>query len=333
MLLKHYLDQGVSKAELARRFGVSRTTIHHWVKTGQLERELLAGPRGYSPRPPVAHKLDPYKGIIDARLEAFLKLSAKRLFDEVRAAGYPGSYESVKIYVRATRPREPVDAPVRFETPAGRQGQVDFGTFTLPWGRRHALVIVLGYSRLLWLRFYPRQTMAVLMEALESAFDRFGGVPEELLFDQMRAVVLSDDRASGGGLVLNAEFLRFAAHWGFMPRSCRPYRARTKGKVERPIRYIRDGFFYGREFANDDDLNEQAAGWLEATANVRRHATTGERPVERFERDERAALLPLAVAPYRRLGLRQAPPPRPRHVAATVDVERRPLSVYAEALQ
>ena len=137
------------------------------------------------------------------------------------------------------------EAPVRFETPAGRQGQVDFGTFTLPWGRRPALVIVLGYSRMLWLRFYPRQTMGVLMEALESSFDRFGGVPEELLFDQMRAVVLSDDRAAGGGLVLNAEFLRFAAHWGFLPRSCRPYRAKTKGKVERPIRYIRESFFYG----------------------------------------------------------------------------------------
>ena len=82
------------------------------------------------------------------------------------------------------------------------------------------------------------------MEGLESAFDRFGGVPEELLFDQMRAVVLSDDRTGAGGLVLNAEFLRFATHWGFMPRSCRPYRAQTKGKVERPIRYIRESFFY-----------------------------------------------------------------------------------------
>ena len=245
-VLKHYLDRGVSKAELSRRFGVSRRTIHYWVDTGQLDRDLAAGARGYSPRPPVAHKLDPYKGIIDARLEAFPKLSAKRLFDEVRAAGYPGGYKRVLDYVRATRPREPVEAPVRFETPAGRQGQVDFGTFTLPWGRRHALVIVLGYSRLLWLRFYPRQTMAVLMEALESAFDRFGGVPEELLFDHIRAVVLSDDRGAGGGLVLNAEFLRFAAHWGFMPRSCRPYRAQTKGKVERPIRYIRESFFYGR---------------------------------------------------------------------------------------
>ena len=118
--------------------------------TGQLDRDLAAGARGYSPRPPVAHKLDPYKAIIDARLEAFPKLSAKRLFDEVRAADYPGCYSRVNDYVRARRPREPVESLVRFETPAGRQGQVDFGTFTLPWGRRHALVIVLGYSRLLW---------------------------------------------------------------------------------------------------------------------------------------------------------------------------------------
>ena len=85
---------------------------------------------------------------------------------------------------------------------------------------------------------------------------------------------------------------------------------------------------------NDDDLNEQAARWLEGTANVRRHATTGERPIDRFERDERAVLRPLANHPYRRLGLRQAPEPAPpRLLSATVEVERRPLSFYAEALQ
>ena len=282
MLLKHYLDQGVSKAELSRRFGVNRRTIHHWIKTGQLDRDLLAGPRGYSPRPPVAHKLDPYKPIIDARLEEFPKLSAKRLFDEVRAAGYPGSYERVNDYVRETRPREPVEPVVRFETPAGRQGQVDFGSFTLPWGRRHALVVVLGYSRLLWLSFYPRQTMAVLMEALESAFEAFGGVPEELLFDQMRAVVLSDDRAAGGGLLYNAEFLRFARHWGFDPRSCRPYRAKTKGKVERPIRYIRESFFYGaqlRERRRSQRAGRGLAGGHGQRAPARHHGGAPRRPL------------------------------------------------------
>ena len=186
-------------------------------------------------------------------------------------------------------------------------------------------------ARLLWLRFYRRQTMAVLTEGLERAFARFGGVPKELLFDQMRAVGLSDQRVGGGELVLNAEFLRVAAHWGFHPRACRPYRAQTKGKVERPIRYIRDSFFYGRAFANDEDLNEQASRWLEGTANVRRHGTTGERPVDRFERDEREALGPLARRPYQRLGVHRGAQPVHRRVPDTIAVERRSLRVYAEA--
>ena len=107
-------------------------------------------------------------------------------------------------YVRRVRPRDPVEPVVRYETPPGHQGQVDFGTFTLPWGRCHALLVVLGHSRLLWLRFYRRQTMSVLIDGLESAFARFGGVPQELLFDQMRSVVQSEDRLGGGELVLNA---------------------------------------------------------------------------------------------------------------------------------
>ena len=331
MLLRHYLERGATRAELSRRFGVDRRTIHRWVSGGQLERDAGEGTQ-YRARPAVEHKLDPYKGIIEARVEEYPRLSARRLFDEVRAAGYTGGYGRVRDYVRSVRPREAEEAVVRFETPAGRQGQVDFATFKLPWGRRHALVTVLGYSRLLWLRFYRRQTMAVLTEGLESAFGRFGGVPRELLFDQMRSVVVSDGRADGDELVLNAEFLRFASHWGFRPRSCRPYRARTKGKVERPIRYIRESFFYGRKFVSDEDLNEQAQRWLEGTANVRRHGTTGERPVDRFERDEQQALLPLADRPYRRLGARPLPAAR-RRLPTTVDVERRPLRVYAEAVQ
>ena len=330
MLLRHYLERGVSKAELSRRFGVSRRTIYSWIASGDLDRDLAAGGTRYSPRPRRAHKLDPYKGIIDARLAEFPRLSVQRLFDEVQAAGYAGSYGRVRDYVRTSRPRDPVEPANRFETPPGRQGQVDFGSFTLPWGRRHALLVVLGHSRILWLRFYPRQTMAVLIDGLESAFARFGGVPQELLFDQMRAVVLSDDRAGSGGLMLNAEFLRFAAHWGFMPRACRPYRARTKGKVERPIRYLRESFFYGRAFANDADLNAQAARWVDDTANVRRHGTTGERPVDRFERDERRALGPLAGRPYWRLGAAPAPAPRPR---PAVPVQRRPLREYTAAVR
>lgn len=106
MLLKHYRERGVSKAELSRRFGVSRRTILGWVASGELDRDLAAGGTRYCSRPRRAHKLDAYKGIIEARLAVFSRLSAPRLFDEVRAAGYAGGYGRVRDYVRVMRPRE-----------------------------------------------------------------------------------------------------------------------------------------------------------------------------------------------------------------------------------
>ena len=146
------------------RAGDARST--HWIGTRSCwNLDLDEEPVRYRPRPPVPTKLDPYKGIITARLDAFPALTAQRLFDEVRAAGSPGGDTPVKASVRQVRPRSPVAPVVRFETPLGYPGQVDFGTFTLPWGRRPALLIVLGYSRLLWLQFFPRQTMAVLNPA------------------------------------------------------------------------------------------------------------------------------------------------------------------------
>ena len=137
---------------------------------------------------------------------------------------------------------------------------------------------------------------------------------------------------SNGALVLNAEFQRFAAHWGFRPRACRPYRAKTKGKVERPIRYLRESFFYGRTFLNDADLNTQAERWLARTANLRKHRTIGEAPQLRFEREERFTLKSLASAPYPRLyGV--APTPASKNKPYPIEVQRRPLSVYAEAVR
>jgi transposase len=329
VLLRHYLEQGLTKAAIARTLGVGRRTVYHWIETEQLDRELDNAPVRYGPRAPVTRKIDPYREIVLARLAAYPRLSAARLYAEIRAAGYQGSYTQVKEYVRRVRPRPPIDPVVRFETPAGRQGQVDFAEFHLPWGKRYALLVVLGYSRLLWLQFYARQTMAVLMRGLEEAFIAFGGVPVELLFDQMKSVIIEDRRVAGGKLLENLEFLRFAAHWSFRIRACRPYRARTKGKVERPIRYVRESFFYGRTFLNDADLNAQARCWTIQTANARVHRTTNEVPRVRFERDERAMLNPLARRPYRSLIIPPSVAPRPQ-LQALPSVERRALAVYGQ---
>jgi hypothetical protein len=146
-------------------------------------------------------------------------------------------------------------------------------------------------------------------------------------------VIIDDDRASGGKVLANPEFLRFAAHWRVTIRACRPYRAQTKGKVERPVHYLRHNFVYGREFLGDADLNAQLLLWLDGTANMRIHGTTREIPRDRFARDERAGLGPLAVRPYHSLVLaperlaRSSPVVLPGRSAITV--ERRPLAAYA----
>lgn len=336
VLLRHLLEEGLKKTAIAERLGVSRRLVHHWIKTGQLELDLSNGAPSARPRFQGPSKLEPYKGIIRTRLESYPELSAIRLFEECRAAGYPGGESQLRRFVREVRPRPPIEEVVRFETPAGLQGQVDFGEFRFPWGKRFALLVVLGYSRLLWLQFYPRQTMQTVMRGLEEAFAYFGGVPIELLFDQMKAVIIDDERSNGGKLLENPEFLRFANHWGFRIRACRPYRAKTKGKVERPIHYVRHNFVYGREFLGDADLNAEVLTWLARTANVRVHGTTHEVPRERFERDEQSILLPLAARPYQSLVLspdritaRQLTRPAFRDTLRDISVERRPLTAYA----
>ena len=244
----------------------------------------------------------------------------------------------VQIYVRQTRPQPPVEPVIRFETEPGVQAQVDFAEVRFPWGKRHALLVVLGYSRLLWLAFYPRQTMQTVITGLEAAFTTFGGVPRECLFDQMKAVIVDDARPRGGKLLENPEFLRFAAHWGFRIRACRPYRAKTKGKVERPIHYVRGNFLYGRDFLGDGDLDAQAVHWVGATANQRVHGTTHEVPAVRFARDEQATLLPLPARPYQslvlppaRLTASQKPRgSRPHAATLQIAVERRALRSYQE---
>jgi transposase len=144
VLLKHYLEQGMTITAVAKMLGVGRRTVHRWIQNGQLDRDLSSETVHYGLRPPVPRKIDPYTGVILARLEAYPELSAVRLFEEIKAAGYPGGYTQVKEYVRTVRPQPPEEPVIRFETPPGHQGQVDFADFRLPWGKRYALLVVLG---------------------------------------------------------------------------------------------------------------------------------------------------------------------------------------------
>lgn len=335
VLLRHLLEQDVSISDAARQLGVHRTTVHRWIDEGLLDTDVDQIRAHYTPRPPVPTKLDPFKAILAERLRDFPDLTAVRLLAEIKAAGYTGGYSQLRDYLRTLRPPPVVEPVVRFETPPGHQAQVDFAHCRLPWGIRYALVVVLGYSRLLWVQFFPRQDLRTLLVGLEQCFTTWGGLTRELLFDQMRSVLTRDERLTGGRLVHNLELLRWCRHYDVKPRVCQPYRAQTKGKVERPIRYLRESFLYGRTFLSDADLNAQALHWLETVANARVHGTTKTVPAERFTTEEQPRLQPLPRRPYRSLTLGPAAAPAtPSPIQATpglprVAVERRTLRTYA----
>ena len=158
--------------------------------------------------------------------------------------------------------------------------------------------MVLGFSRYLFARFVPGQGLDEVVRGHLAAFAAFGGVPREILYDRMKTAVVGEDQ--DGVAIFNKMLIDLACHHGFTPRACRPYRAKTKGKVERPYRYIRQDFFEGRSFRNLDDLNHQLEGWLDGVANSRIHGTTRRVVAEAFVEDQ-AALLALPALPFRSL--------------------------------
>lgn len=180
---------------------------------------------------------------------------------------------------------------MRFETPPGVQAQVDFARFVVdfaddPGTSRIVWLfsLVLGHSRFIFARYVMHQDLQTLLRCHIQAFAALGGVPIEILYDRMKTAVTGEDDA--GHIVYNRSLLALAQHYRFQPRACRPYRAKTKGKVERPFSYIRQDFFLGRGFRNLDDLNAQLTGWLDTVANARIHGTTQRVVAEAFAAEQ-----------------------------------------------
>jgi transposase len=210
----------------------------------------------------------------------------------IRELGYVGAYTAVKRYLAAIRPQNgPKPYEVRFETPPGVQAQVDFARFVVdfaddPGTSRIVWLfsLVLGHSRFLFARYVMHQDLQTLLRCHIQAFTVIGGVPMEILYDRMKTAVTGED--DFGHIVYNPSLLALARHYRFQPRACRPYRAKTKGKVERPFSYIRQDFFVGRSFRNLDDLNAQLTDWLDTVANVRTHGTTQRVVAEAFAAEQ-----------------------------------------------
>ncbi|CAK6692676.1 hypothetical protein BBFGKLBO_01283 [Synechococcus sp. CBW1107] len=220
-------------------------------------------------------------------------------------ASEKGIAVSLRTVERAVEPwrqelRAAALATVRFETPPGKQLQADFGeTYARIAGERakvHLCVLTLGYSRRLVVRAYRHERQVNWLLAMEEAFRHWRGVPAEVLFDNARALVKEHDPARQV-LVFNERLDAFARYWGFLPKACRPYRARTKGKDERGVGYVKTNAVAGREFASWEALEAHLERWSREVADVRIHGTTGEQPLLRFQREEAAALQPLPHKP------------------------------------
>src|SRR4051812_30278814 len=261
--------QGLGVSAIARRTGFDRKTV----------RKVIAGglePPAYGPRQPKLTKLSPFEAYLRERVAAVPELTARRLHRELGARGYEGGYTAVTDLLRRIRPVVPAPFEVRFETAPGQQAQVDFAHFQTEFADEPGVQrivwlfsLVLGHSRVMWARFVAHQDLATVLRCHVAAFEALGGAPEHILYDRMRTAVLGE--VEERGVVYNPKLLALAAYYGVLPEACRPYRAKTKGKVERPFRYVREDFFLARTFR---DLDAQLGQWLDQVADRRVHATT-----------------------------------------------------------
>lgn len=297
MMILELHRQGLSITAIARRTGRDPKTVRKYIEQG-IEAPSY-GPRSVG-RP---SKLAPYLDFLSERAAAFPDLSAARLTREIRELGYTGAYTAVKRYLAAVRPDyQPKPYEVRFETPPGVQAQVDFARFVVefeddPGTSRIVWLfsLVLGHSRFLFARYVLHQDLQTLLRCHMQAFDALGGVPIEILYDRMKTAVTGEDGL--GHIIYNRSLLALASHYRFQPRACRPYRAKTKGKVERPFSYIRQDFFLARRFRNLEDMNVQLIDWLGSVANARTHGTT-QRIVEEAFAAEQSQLQTLPDTPF-----------------------------------
>jgi transposase len=220
--------QGLTVSEIARQSGLDRKTVRRYIERG-LE------PPAYGPRKPRRTLLDPFTAYLRERVEAYPGLTGARLLRELKEFGYSGGYTAVTDFLRDVRPRPAPGFEVRFETAPGEQGQVDFAQFQAVFTDEPAaprivwlFSMVLGYSRLIWARFVMHQDLPTVLRCHVAAFQALGGAPRELLYDRMKTAVIRDGERDG--IVYNRALIDLARHYGFLPKACQPYRAKTKAR-------------------------------------------------------------------------------------------------------
>lgn len=278
-------NQGYSKKRIARELGISINTVRKYIKSDSSPC--------YSARAPRAMKLDPYRQYIKQRIADSNPhwVPATVIFREIKAKGYDGGISMLRRYMHQQKPEASESTIVRFETAPGHQMQADWAEFRKGKARLSAFIATLGYSRASYVEFVEDEKLETLLKCHENAFDYFGGVPMQVLYDNMKTVITARDYYGKGKHRLQSGFWDFSKHYNFTPKVCRPYRAQTKGKVERFIHYLKYSFYHPLTgqlkplgLTVDKELaNEKVLSWLNDVANKRIHATTGEEPFSRLQ--------------------------------------------------
>lgn len=290
-ILRYYHVEKWRVGSISSQLGVHHSTIKRVLsETGIPKKKILVQ----------ASMIDPYLSFVLETLQRYPSLRASRLYAMVKERGYPGGVDHFRHLISCYRPRKAAEAYLRLRTLPGEQGQVDWGHFghiTLGKAKRPlmAFVMVLSYSRKMYLQFYLNQRTENFLRGHEQAFQAFGGVPRVILYDNLKSAVLE---RSGDAIRFNPQLLDFASHYRFEARPCAVYRGNEKGRVERFIRYVRDNFFAAREWSSLEDLNAQAKIWCDGQASQRPCPEDRDRSVEAVFQEERVLLIALPQTPY-----------------------------------
>jgi transposase len=280
-------ERGEGIKRIARELGVDRKTVKRWLKLG-----------AWRPREPQrrARQLDPFAEFIERRAPE-VGFNGAVLYRELQGLGFSGGIVQVQRLLRPQREQRRWSelATVRFETGPGEQAQVDYGQLWVWIGAQpekvHLFAMTLGYSRRLYAHAYRHERLTSLLDGHERAFRWFGGVTLNCLYDNPRNLVLGRREHK---VLWHPQFEDFARYYGFTPRACQPYRARTKGKVENGVKYVKRNAMAGRRFTSWEDLNDWLERWSVEVADLRVHGTTHERPADRFAHEQ---LTPLGTRP------------------------------------
>jgi len=268
--------EGYGVRETARRLAISRKSVKKYLLDPDRPRMNVSRPS----------KLDPFRETIKRLLDEDQKLSASLIHQRIVDAGFTGGYTIVKDYLRTIRPQSRHKrAFIRFESPPGQQCQIDWGHFgSIPYGdtqrKLYCFALIEAHSRLIYLEFTHSQRQETLHRALLNAFRFMNGSPREVVVDNMLTAVTERE---GPLIRFNDAFLDFLRPFGVLPRAANPGKPHEKGKIEKTIHYIRHNFFPARSFTSLANLQAQSDHWRDHVANMRIQATTGKRPIERFD--------------------------------------------------